>query len=90
MNLLGVDCTNNINIIENACKVQDMLTILKKSTLLLGVQGMVRLYRIPEEFMEHIVENKEPCIEIEIVDELNLKKFYKYVQRFIYNDYDFA
>jgi hypothetical protein len=67
-----------------------MLTILKKSVQLLGVQGMVRLYRIPEEFMEHIVENKEPCIEIEIVDELNLEKLYKYVQRYIYNDHDFA
>ena len=90
VNLLGVDCTNNINIIENAYKVQDMLDILKKSVRLLGVRGMVSLYRIPEEFMEHIVENKEPCIEIEITDELNLEKLYKYVRRYIYNDYDFA
>jgi surface protein len=89
-NLLGVDCTNNINIIENAYKVQDMLTILEKSVQLLGIRGMVRLYRIPEEFMQHVVEDKEPYIEIKITDELNLEKLYKYCRKYIYNDYDFA
>jgi hypothetical protein len=90
-NLLGVDCTSNTNIIENAYKVQDMLTILKKSTLLLGVRGMVRLYRIPEEFMQHVVEDKKPYIDVvDLADGLNLEKLYKYVQRYIYNDHDFA
>ena len=90
VNLLGVDCTNNINIIENAYKVQDMLIILKKSVQLLGVQGMVRLYRIPEEFMQHVVENEEPCIEINLAQELNLEKLYNYVRKYVYNDHDFA
>ena len=51
--LLDVDCRNNMNIIENAYKVQDKLHILKKSVQLVGVRGTVRLYRIPKAFIKH-------------------------------------
>jgi hypothetical protein len=89
VNFLEVDCTNNINIIENVYKVRDMLNILKRSVLLLGIRGMVRLYRIPEEFMQHVVEVEE-LPKLEITDEVNLHAFFKNVQKYIYNDYDFA
>ena len=67
-----------------------MLHILEKSIQLVGVRGMVRLYRIPEEFIQHVVEDNESGIDIEIAEKLNLGKLYKYVQKYIYNDYDFV
>lgn len=91
VNLLDVDCRNNMNIIENAYKVQDMLHILKKSVQLVGVRGTVRLYRIPKAFIKHVVEDEDQHTSI-VKDEnkLNLEDTYEHLGKiYMYNKFDF-
>lgn len=88
--LLDVDCRNNMNIIENAHKVPDMLHILQKSVQLVGVRGTVRLYRIPEAFIKHIVEDEDQHTVV-VKDEykLNLEDIYNKLGKiYMYNKFD--
>ena len=53
--LLNIDCSDNFLIIENAHKIDDMMTILEMSAKLVKVKGVARLYDIPESFITHHV-----------------------------------
>ena len=57
--LLNVDCSDNFLIIENAHKIDDMMTILEMSAKLVKVKGVARLYDIPESFIIHNVVKEE-------------------------------
>ena len=57
--LLNVDCSDNFSIIENAHKIDDMMTILEMSANLVKVKGVARLYNIPESFINHVVREDE-------------------------------
>ena len=89
--LLDVDCRNNMNIIENANKVQDMLHILKKSVQLVGIRGTVRLYRIPKAFIKHVVEKEDQhTVIVKDENKLNLEDIYKHLGKiYMYNKFDF-
>jgi surface protein len=90
VNLLDVDCKNNTNIIENSHKVLDMLRILQKSVQLVGIHGTVRLYRIPEAFVKHVVEDDvQYTVIIKDENKLNLEDIYNYLGKiYMYNKFD--
>ena len=80
-----------MNIIENSHKVPDMLHILQKSVQLVGIRGTVRLYRIPEAFVKHVVEDDvQHTVIIEDKNKLNLEDIYNYLGKiYMYNKFDF-
>lgn len=55
-NFLFVDCSNNRDIVENNCKINEMVNILESSFILLDVDKFVKLYNIPNEFVYHYKE----------------------------------
>jgi hypothetical protein len=55
-NFLFVDCSNNRDIVENNCKINEMVNILESSFILLDVDKFVKLYNIPNEFIYHYKE----------------------------------
>ena len=76
-NFLFVDCSNNRAVVENNCKINEMVNILEASFILLDVDKFVKLYNIPDEFVYHYKE--EPlnaayeylCTAIDIEDLVN-------------------
>ena len=68
--LLNIDCSDNFLIIENAHKIDDMITILEMSAKLVKVKGVARLYDIPESFITHHVINEEEQFNIKNVNDL--------------------
>lgn len=55
-NFLFVDCSNNRDIVENNCKINEMVNILESSFILLDIDKFVKLYNIPNEFIYHYKE----------------------------------
>ena len=55
-NFLFVDCSNNRAVVENNCKINEMVNILEASFILLDVDKFVKLYNIPDEFVYHYKE----------------------------------
>ena len=55
-NFLFVDCSNNRAVVENNCKINEMVNILEASFILLDVDKFVKLYNIPNEFIYHYKE----------------------------------
>lgn len=55
-NFLFIDCSNNRDIIENNCKINEMVDILESSFILLDIDKFVKLYNIPNEFIYHYKE----------------------------------
>lgn len=74
--LLNVDCSDNFLIIENAHKIDDMMTILEMSAKLVKVKGVARLYDIPESFITHHVVREEEQNNIK-----NIKDVYEIVEK---------